>query len=315
MLQGLTPGQRPEMGRTALVHICNSRSRIGPFTSSLGATSWITAHPTCACLLHSFVHSVVHRGIWCMNKGQVRMTTVLHAYIDESGVRGTSVSSSDHFVMSAVIFREEDRRKAADLLASLRLDLRRDPGQTLHWKKLKAHDQRLHVSTSIGAAPWLRTASVVVCKRHLYGEFDSQKRYLYTLRFLLERLSWLARDEDQVLHYTLSHIVRFKLATLREFEARLRAQTTQVHWAALSPKGGRLIHPNDEEELQLADLVASATAAAFEPDAYGHTEHRYLRKLRPRIYCRDRGALTSYGLKMHPWDERTRAAYPWVAAL
>ena len=68
------------------------------------------------------------------------------------------------------------------------------------------------------------------------------------------------------------------------------------------------------EELQLADLVASATASAFEPDTFGNTEPRYLREMAPRLY-RHNGNLTSYGLKMHPWTAAVQAAYPWVQDL
>lgn len=240
---------------------------------------------------------------------------MLHAFIDESGVRGTSPTSSDHFVMSAVVFRDTDQGKATRLLVDLREELDRAPDQSLAWKHLRAHDQRLHASTKIGQQTWLRTSSVIVCKRELAGDFDSDSRYLHTLRLLLERLSWLARDDKEVLHYTLAHIIRFKVAKLRAYEDQLRAQNTQIAWAALDPKGGKMIDPNGAEELQLADLVASGTAAAFEQDRFGHTERRYLRKLSPCIYRRKTAPVSSYGLKMHPWRESTRAAYPWVAAL
>ncbi|SKW00052.1 Uncharacterised protein [Mycobacteroides abscessus subsp. massiliense] len=33
------------------------------------------------------------------------------------------------------------------------------------------------------------------------------------------------------------------------------------------------------------------------------------------MYRRQAGSITSYGLKMHPWNSKTKAAYPWVAAL
>ena len=88
-----------------------------------------------------------------------------------------------------------------------------------------------------------------------------------------------------------------------------------IYWPALDPKGGKLDQPQRLEHLQLADVAASATFAGFDPDGFGNTEPRYLQELAPRLYRRPPGALTTYGLKMHPWSATTRAAYPWVAAL
>lgn len=115
---------------------------------------------------------------------------------------------------------------------------------------------------------------------------------------------------------TGAHIVRFKIAKLRAYEELLRGSPgVQVAWAWLDPRGGQIDQPNRVELLQLADSAASATFAAFEHDTFGNTESRYLAEMSPRLYRRPGGKLTSYGLKMHPWSENARAAYPWVAAL
>lgn len=242
----------------------------------------------------------------------------LLAYIDEAGQRARTSRSSSHFVLSAVVFREEDRQAASDLLARLRVDLRRRPGDVLHWQNVKTHTQRLRLAQGLGtAAPWLTVASVVVCKDHLSAPpLDEDGAYLYTLRFLLERLSWLSRDRDSVLTYMLAHVVRFTTAKLRQYEAALQAlPDCRVEWAALDPHGGYIDQPSRVEPLQLADTAASATFAAFEPDRFDFTERRYLEQLAPCLYRRPPGQLATYGLKMHPWSDSTRAAYPWVAAL
>ncbi|MBO9522603.1 MAG: DUF3800 domain-containing protein [Nocardioidaceae bacterium] len=244
---------------------------------------------------------------------------LLHAYVDEAGQRSHSARSSDHFVMSAVLVDDDHREEARALLGGLRVDLGRKPDQVLHWRNIKQHSAKLHMARTIGQAPFLQVCSVVVCKRHLDGTgMDEDTAYLYTFRFLLERMSWLAGDSGHELHYTLAHIVRFKLETLREYERRLRAMSDcTVRWSVVTERGGRLDQPVRVEELQLADAVASATYAAFEPDGFGNVENRYLRELSPRMWRRGAGsnALTSYGLKIHPWRDITKAAYPWVAAL
>jgi hypothetical protein len=64
------------------------------------------------------------------------------------------------------------------------------------------------------------------------------------------------------LAYTLAHVRRFRLAKLRQYEAKLRAIETTIKWPYLDPHGGRLSRDDELEQLQLADIAASATADA-----------------------------------------------------
>lgn len=226
----------------------------------------------------------------------------LHAFIDEAGQRARTPTSSRHFVMAAAVIPDEHLASSANLLAQLRNDLGRRPGDTLHWQSLKGHSLRLHAAKTIGSTQWITVSSVVVCKTHLTGGLlNDDQSYLYTFRYLLERLSWLAREQRRELRYTLAHIVRFKLAKLRQYETALRnVPECQVFWPALDPRGGRIDQPSRVEQLQLADICASAVFRAFEPDEYGNTEPRYLRELAGRLYRRGAAPLTSYGLKIHP---------------
>ena len=239
------------------------------------------------------------------------------AYIDESGGRAHTKKSTDHFVMAAVMFRDADRPQASNLLAQLRQDLGRHPGDELHWVNLKSHAYRLHVAQALGQSEFLNISSVVVCKRHFAPGDEIHREdvsYLYTLRFLLERLSWFGRNLGGAVEFTLAHIIRFPIAKLRSYEAILHGDAScQIRWPYIAGPG-KIDQPSRVEELQLADLCASAIAAAFEPDAFGNTERRYLEEMLPRFY-RYKGNLTSYGLKMHPWNATAKAAYPWVLAL
>lgn len=140
--------------------------------------------------------------------------------------------------------------------------------------------------------------------------------YLFQLRMFLERLSWFARSHDEVATYTLAHIQNFKKEKLREYEAKLRGMSTQIAWKHLDPAGGSIGHPTTMEQLQLADLAVSAIAPAFNPDEFGNTEDRYIRELSKQFYRHGSGAqLSSYGLKIHPWDPRTSMQYAWVKDL
>jgi hypothetical protein len=243
---------------------------------------------------------------------------MLYCFADESGTRGFSEAASDCFVMAAVTYLDHDEPRAHDLLGSLRAELRRLPTHPLKWENIKGHAPRLHVAQTLGRAEFLDATAVVVCKRAIDPAarlVDEGKAYLYTYRFLLERLSWTARARRQPLRYTIAHIVRFKTETLQHYETLLFEGNTQVAWdyAREHPLFG---HPEQVQCLQLADLTASAIAAAFNKDPHGNTEPRYLKELLPALTRgRERLKLTSYGLKMHPWNARARELYPWVGAL
>jgi Protein of unknown function (DUF3800) len=242
---------------------------------------------------------------------------VLHAYIDEAGDRAITLKSSDYFVLSAVVIDDQQMPTATALLAQMRSDLGRRPGDTLSWKNIKGHAQRLQAADLLGASP-LTISSVVVCKRHLArSPVNESQAYLYPVRYLLSRLSWLARDQSTTVDYTLAMIRRFPTQHLGDYEAILRAMPNcEIEWAHVAGPG-RIDQPSRVENLQLGDLAASAIAPAFEPDKYGRIEDRYCRLLAPRFYRRGRMAnrLTSYGLKLHPSDPACAAAHGWIRSL
>ncbi len=225
--------------------------------------------------------------------------------------------------MSAVVVPTHRFTAATQFLAGLRRSLGRKEGDELHWKNYNQHDRRLLACREVARrADLLRICSVVVCKDHLGpppAGWGQDVAYLYTLRFLLERLSWLSRDSPRNggLAYTLAHVRRFPMWKLREYEKRLRFTPTQISWEQFDPSGGKIDQPSRAEFLQLADLSASATAAAFNPrQGDGTTNRQYITELAPVLYRPyPTSPITSYGLKMHPWNPTTRAAYPWAAAL
>lgn len=224
----------------------------------------------------------------------------IHAFIDEAGQRSNSPASSDHFNMSAVAWKEEWDAQARALLRDLRHDLGRQTGHQIHFVKLNHHDRLLAAKKLGDSAANLTVATVTVCKRHLtpLAGFTDDMAYLWSLRLLLERLSWFARDQNRDLEYTMAHVVRFKKSKLRAYEQVLRnLPDCQVAWTHV-PKGGSLSTPGADERLQLADIASSATFQAFEP-IKGFTERRYLSELAPALYRR-RGNLLSYGFKVVP---------------
>ncbi|WP_156365301.1 DUF3800 domain-containing protein [Sciscionella sediminilitoris] len=236
----------------------------------------------------------------------------LLAFVDESGHSSRSETASTHFVLTAVAFSETDEPKAAELIA----DLKRDTGQRdkLHWQKASHHFKRLRMAQLLGSAEWLTIASVVTCKTRLRPSgLDAPGAYNYAAKFLLERLTWLAKSRDHELDCTLSHVRGGHLEErLGDYLRTLRKQREEgIEWDwvhAIDVRG-----QEDDERLDLADIAASGIASAFEVDEFGSYETRYLRRMRERFYRKGQN-LFSYGLKVfpHPDDADT---HPWLPKL
>lgn len=244
------------------------------------------------------------------------------AFVDESGDPSTKSTSSRHFVMSAVLVRQSRLDEATDWLAGTRKLLGRQPEHTLHWVNLKRPEQRLLAAQRLGEQPWGRFISVVACKDHLprADHLNEGSAYLYTMRFLLERISWFSQMYHTEASITIAHKQRLKKSAVVHYENRLRAlprDECSIDWRYLDPRGAQIDQPKRCEHLQIADFVASGTGCAFEARG-GHPPCQdYVRAMLPRVYrgTRGRGEIRRYGLKMHPWSPTTEAAYPWVAAL
>lgn len=244
------------------------------------------------------------------------MTATYHAYIDESGQRGLSPKSSEHFVLSAVILNEVDVAGFERIYKDLMIGTRRQEGQELTFKKLNT-DYRKFVSKALGESENAIVISVVICKRQLTEAFRNENRlYLYALKLLLERLSWFGERNGGPVKYTISHIIRFKKEHLREYEGILRNMDTRIKWAHLDPKGGKFNVPKKVRQLQLADLVASSIGLAFnKPSEIKSTDSTYLENIYPRIWALGPEKILSYGLKFFPTPQNVKTAYPEVAVL
>ncbi len=242
---------------------------------------------------------------------------MLRAYVDESGDRGSSSTATDFFIMSAAVVSDDTRPAVQGRLATIRHALGKPPGTVFHFaKNVKEHGARVYVCEQIGSLDGLTIVNVVMCKRLFVNAIllstDPQAVYLYTLRFMLERLSWIARDMNDEIVITFAHVKNFPYQRLHEYLATLRGQPTSIEWSVI--RDVRINQPNKLELLQVADIAASATLRAFQPDRLGVTERRYLGEFAQRLYRRPPGAITSYGMKLHPGAAAT-ALYPWVAGL
>lgn len=209
-------------------------------------------------------------------------------------------------MVAAVIVRDGRDAEARQYLADLRQGLGREPGQPLHFLKF-THAQRLKAAQALKGSPIRAVTSVILCKDPLR---DSQKTrltsadpmYLWALRLLIERISWcVRRSRGTEAKLTFAEVKGFQGGKLHDYRKRLEARDdVEIDWPILNGHPFQIGRPTDVELLQVADTAASAIFQAVEPDPYGNTEPRYLKEMKPKIFCPDGKKLTSYGLKTFP---------------
>jgi len=179
----------------------------------------------------------------------------------------------------------------------------------LHFAKLN-HGQKLAAVQIIASKP-VRTLSVVAVKEPIpAGVYtDKNQLYFFMTRYLIERLSWLCRDHrpnvpegDGRVAITFSRRGGMSYDDFRAYLRRLKADQSgevRIHWPVIDIEAVSAADHGKVAALQLADAVASAFAAGFEPDRYGNCEPRYAETLRPVTYHRNKNYL-SYGVKIVP---------------
>ncbi len=234
-------------------------------------------------------------------------------YVDESGDEGFAFSrgSSDWFVVSAVITRKATDLETVKLVDRVRARLGKPPKKPLHFRDIK-HEQRLPFVTEISAEQ-LRAVSVLVHKPSLKEPEKFQERhrlYHYTVRYLLERVSWYCRDHrsskdsgDGTAEIVFSNRSGVSCDEMKNYLMVLEGMTGPFDVRV----AGSVIKTNQISEfssgrrmgLQIADAVASSAFYAVQPSRHGYVEDRYIRILKPVVYHHHRQYL-GYGLKFWP---------------
>ena len=234
-------------------------------------------------------------------------------YVDESGDEGFSFGrgSTKWFVLSAVVTRKSHDLRTVKLVDEVRETLGRPPKLPLHFRKLR-HEHRLPYIDSI-ARSRLRTVSILVHKPSLAEpeKFDQRYRlYFYSVRYLLERVSWLCRDSassaetgDGSANVIFSNRSGMSYGEMREYLGRLERNSeawgVTIDWGSVKIDQISAHTHGKKMGLQIADAVATGTFYAVESSRVGFTEDRYVRMLKPVVYHHD-GRYIGYGIKFWP---------------
>lgn len=232
-------------------------------------------------------------------------------YIDESGDEGfvfreDGSGSSRWFVLSAVVVRRSNDLQMVSCLKTVREVLQKAPKSPLHFVDLK-HEQRIPYIRRVGELP-IRTVSVLIHKPSIQEPetFQSQKYrlYRYATRMLLERVSWLCRDQhrpeegDGIAEIIFSNRSNMSYDDIRDYLKRLRERPeVQIHWPVIDPERIQTIEHSKRAGLQVADAVASGMHFAVKVNKYGETEPAYLSRLKNTLY---RHKERLHGVKLWP---------------
>ena len=259
------------------------------------------------------------------------MTTDFVVYIDESGDEGfkfleNNNGSSRWFVLSATVVRKTNDAKMVELARTARQLLGKPPKHVLHFRHLK-HEQRVPLVRLIGQAS-LRTVNVLVHKPSIHNpeiyQQDGHMLYRYCTKLLLQRVSWLCRDnalkgQGCAADLIFSNRSAMSYDQIREYFRLLKKQSEtssdiRIHWGAISADSVRAVNHDQLAGLQIADAVASSIYYAANKTQYGEVEEGYMRLIGKTVY-RNKGQVDGYGLKFWCDDDSEKKRLAGLASL
>jgi hypothetical protein len=243
-------------------------------------------------------------------------------YIDESGDDGfVFPRSSEWLVMSAVLVPLSQHSNVIHRTQDILTPVGWSKGKSVHFGSID-HERRVFLASEIATLPVVVTSILAHKPSITESEALKTKRsgrfYAYTVRLLLERISWYCRDNrpqddvgDGTVHLIFDNRTRGSYLQLRAYVNHLKeAVETSIHWPVVMSERIDARSPRDQACLHLPDSVAGSMRAALEISKFGHTEHRFAKILQPVTYQHS-GRYRSYGLKFFP-DVPNLAKNKWL---
>jgi len=242
-------------------------------------------------------------------------------YIDEAGDEGIGTNGTQWFLIGGILVRKDDDLSVSRSVNAVKEGIRqRDFGQPLHWADLKrSHQKRLFLASEFAKQP-IRLIVAAIHKPSLVGKprpADKQWLYHFVTKHVLERVSWLVRDETERtgrVDLVFENRSNLSYSALCDYVDTVVKSDPEVSDAVL---GSITLRVKDQSKnLQIADACVGACFAALEPNEFGMTDDSYVQLLRP-IFYRQAGSLMGYGLKLLPFDFATdgQRGLAWVERL
>jgi hypothetical protein len=238
-------------------------------------------------------------------------------YIDESGDEGIGTGGSDWFVLAGFVVDATDDLRIARLVNKIKKELKIPPKKVLHWRDLR-HLEKKFVAEELSKEPSV-ISYVALYKDRLNRTpmlMTSQGLYFYSVRFLVERITWYVSNCQGRVDLIFSNRSSLDYDRLGRYVRYLQKEPSIQVRDVIDDISATA--PGVKKNLQLADCACGALFNALEPDRLGSCEPSYLEKLKPRLY-RYGGKVLGYGLKIfsyRPPDlQYYLGKYPWLRDL
>lgn len=247
------------------------------------------------------------------------------AYIDEAGdeglgklkAQGALGGQSTFFAIGAFVVVGADDLQLPQWRDGLVNQFPQRRGKPLHFRDLK-HEQKVAVCHNLATRPFggcvVLSYKPTIVESTKYEVFKQpQHLYNYLVRYALERITQSVVTRARMLGHIASLSVTFSrrqgtdyevmrkyLELIRDGREVIPSVGHTIHWSIFDPTDIRVENHAVRAGLQLADVITSATYAAFEPGAYGHCEQTYCNLLRARYMKRRGGSALNCGLTLLP---------------
>ena len=239
---------------------------------------------------------------------------IYNIYIDEAGDEGfkfnphPKLGSSRFFVMSALIVSKDNDLSLSKIVNELKVLFDYQPKDILvplHFVKMH-HEKRKACTKKLKAFKNFTLISVVFDKKSLGNEFRvTPYLYNFAAQLLLERINSFLKINSAKANLFFEHRRNTSYTDLQKYLGKLIDTSLFISLSAKTK--------NQLKCLQLADIVASATYQAFEPDYYGNLEVSYIEPLKDNFFLYN-GKHLGYGIKIYPSTSTVikKEEYSWI---
>lgn len=241
---------------------------------------------------------------------------IYNVYIDEAGDEGfkfqcsSGRGSSKFFVLSAIIVKKELDQKLASVVNDLKSILKyqqKDILSPLHFYKMSHEKRKVCIKQLVDFKEYT-IISIVFQKESLTEPLKVKSMlYNYACKLLLEKVSIFLKVNEAKANFIFEHR---RNTHYDELEIYIR-KVIDYEQYVLSIKP---LTKSQSKCLQLADIVASSTYQAFEPNQYdGDVEPSYFMRMSDNIFTY-KGKCLGYGLKLFPSDTALIETdkYSWI---
>lgn len=241
---------------------------------------------------------------------------IYNVYIDEAGDEGfkfqcsSGRGSSKFFVLSAIIVKKELDQKLASIVNDLKSILKyqqKDILSPLHFYKMSHEKRKVCINQLVNFKEY-QIISIIFQKESLTEPLKVKSMlYNYACKLLLEKVSIFLKVNEAKANFIFEHR---RNTHYDELEIYIR-KVIDYEQYVLSIKP---LTKSQSKCLQLADIVASSTYQAFEPNQYdGDVEPSYFMRMSDNIFTY-KGKCLGYGLKLFPSDTALIETdkYSWI---